>query len=171
VSCGTASAASSGVPSKLRQLCFELVTPRLNFLADGCLDPGFEVLQLRNRHRLESHFSHPFELTARHRINRLVCHISYALGDRFGQTLIFNKAIRARSREGKMNFRMSKTPKVYLDAKFKHRKHRVEGKIGQALIAEVLHEWEETGEAMRYLRPTDAEPALKTKRCQICGVE
>jgi hypothetical protein len=50
-----------------------------------------------------------------------------------------------------MKLRMSKTLKFYVDAECEHRKSRVENMSRQALVAKVLHEWEEVGEAMRYL--------------------
>jgi hypothetical protein len=52
-----------------------------------------------------------------------------------------------------MKSRMSKTLKFWVDVECEHRKHRVAGESKQAFVAEILHEWEELGEAMRYLRP------------------
>jgi hypothetical protein len=51
-----------------------------------------------------------------------------------------------------MNFRTSRTLQFWVDVECEHRKHRAAGKSKQALVAEILHEWEEIGEAMRYLR-------------------
>jgi hypothetical protein len=50
-----------------------------------------------------------------------------------------------------MELRMSKTLKMWVDVACEQRKARVAGKTRQALVAEVLHEFEEAGEAMRYL--------------------
>jgi hypothetical protein len=51
-----------------------------------------------------------------------------------------------------MNLRLSETLKFWVDAEREQRKRRPSSKSKQALIAEILHEWEEAGEAMRYLR-------------------
>jgi hypothetical protein len=50
-----------------------------------------------------------------------------------------------------MKFRISKTLKFWIDVACDERKTRTPPKSKQSLIAEVLHEWEEVGEAMRYL--------------------
>jgi hypothetical protein len=50
-----------------------------------------------------------------------------------------------------MKLRMSKTLKFWVDVEYECRKNQVESKSKQALVAEILHEWEELGEAMRYL--------------------
>jgi hypothetical protein len=51
-----------------------------------------------------------------------------------------------------MKLRISKTLKLWIDVECEQRKAQAPPKSKQALIAEVLHEWEEVGEAMRYLR-------------------
>jgi hypothetical protein len=51
-----------------------------------------------------------------------------------------------------MKLRISKTLKFWVDVACEQRKTRTPSKSKQALIAEILHEWEEAGEAMRYLR-------------------
>ena len=51
-----------------------------------------------------------------------------------------------------MKLRISKTLKFWVDVACEQRKARTPSKSRQSLIAEVLHEWEEVGEAMRYLR-------------------
>ena len=60
-----------------------------------------------------------------------------------------------------MKLRISKTLKLWVDVACEQRKVRTPPKSGQSLIAEVLHEWEEAGEAMRYLR-TDGKIAWKS---------
>ena len=60
-----------------------------------------------------------------------------------------------------MKLRISKTLKLWVDVECEQRKTRISSKSKQALIAEVLHEWEEAGEAMRYLR-TDGKIAWKS---------
>jgi hypothetical protein len=59
-----------------------------------------------------------------------------------------------------MKFRIAKTLKFWVDVACEQRKAQTPAKREQALIAEVLHEWEEVGEAMRYLR-ADGEIAWK----------
>ena len=59
-----------------------------------------------------------------------------------------------------MKTRISKTLKFWIDVACEQRKAQTPGKSKQSLIAEVLHEWEEAGEAMRYLR-TDGKIAWK----------
>jgi hypothetical protein len=51
-----------------------------------------------------------------------------------------------------MKLRISKTLKFWVDVACEQRKARTPSESKQALIAEVLHDWEEAGEAMRYLR-------------------
>ena len=51
-----------------------------------------------------------------------------------------------------MKLRLSKTLTFWLDVACGQRKRDAAGKSKQALVAQVLHEWEEAGEAMRYLR-------------------
>jgi hypothetical protein len=51
-----------------------------------------------------------------------------------------------------MKTRISKTLRFWVDVACEQRKVRTPPKSKQSLIAEVLHEWEEAGEAMRYLR-------------------
>ena len=51
-----------------------------------------------------------------------------------------------------MKPRISKTLKFWVDVACEQRKAANSHKSKQALIAKVLHEWEEVGEAMRYLR-------------------
>jgi hypothetical protein len=51
-----------------------------------------------------------------------------------------------------MKLRLSKTLKFWVDVACEERKTRAPTKSKQALVAEVLHEWEEAGEAKRYLR-------------------
>ena len=51
-----------------------------------------------------------------------------------------------------MKFRISKTLKFWVDVACEQRKAQTPRKSKRALIAQVLHEWEEAGEAMRYLR-------------------
>jgi hypothetical protein len=51
-----------------------------------------------------------------------------------------------------MKTRISKTLRFWVDVACGQRKVRTPPKSKQSLIAEVLHEWEEAGEAMRYLR-------------------
>jgi hypothetical protein len=51
-----------------------------------------------------------------------------------------------------MKTRISKTLKLWMDVACEQRKTRTPSKSKQALIAEILHEWEAAGEAMRYLR-------------------
>jgi hypothetical protein len=58
-----------------------------------------------------------------------------------------------------MKLRIS-TLKVWLDVACEQRKAQTPAKSKQALFVEVLHEWEEAGEAMRYLR-TDGKIAWK----------
>jgi hypothetical protein len=50
-----------------------------------------------------------------------------------------------------MKLRMSKTLKFWVDVACEQRKARRPAKSKQTLVAEVLHEWEEAGDAMRYL--------------------
>jgi transposase-like protein len=50
-----------------------------------------------------------------------------------------------------MNCRMSNTLKFWVDAECERRKNQTEGKSKRVLTAKLLHEWEEAGEAMRYL--------------------
>jgi hypothetical protein len=57
-----------------------------------------------------------------------------------------------------MKFRVSKAFKFWVDVACEQRKMRTPSKSKQSLIAEVLHEFEEAGEAMRYLR-TDGKIA------------
>jgi hypothetical protein len=59
-----------------------------------------------------------------------------------------------------MKVRMSKTLKFWVGVACEERKARTRLKSKQSLIAEVLHEWEEAGEAMRYLR-TDGKIGWK----------
>jgi hypothetical protein len=51
-----------------------------------------------------------------------------------------------------MKLRMTKKLKFWVDVACEQRKVRTSGTTGQALIAEVLHEFEQAGDAMRYLR-------------------
>jgi hypothetical protein len=51
-----------------------------------------------------------------------------------------------------MELRISKTLKLWVDVACEQKKMRTPSKTKQALSVEVLHEWEEAGEAMRYLR-------------------
>jgi hypothetical protein len=50
-----------------------------------------------------------------------------------------------------MKLRMSGTLKFWVDAECEQRKARTPPKSRQNLVTEVLHEWEEAGDAMRYL--------------------
>jgi hypothetical protein len=50
-----------------------------------------------------------------------------------------------------MKTRISKTLKFWVDVACEERKTRTPGKTRPALVAEILYEWEEAGEAMRYL--------------------
>ncbi len=50
-----------------------------------------------------------------------------------------------------MKLRISKTLKLWIDVACEKRKLQTFKSCKQALIAKVLHEWEEVGEAMRYL--------------------
>jgi hypothetical protein len=50
-----------------------------------------------------------------------------------------------------MKSRMSKTLKFWVDVACEQRKSHAPGKSRQTLIAQLLHEWEKAGEAMRYL--------------------
>ena len=59
-----------------------------------------------------------------------------------------------------MKLRVSKTLKFWVDVACEQRRARTPLKSKQSLIAEVLREWEEAGEAMRYLR-TDGKIAWK----------
>jgi hypothetical protein len=51
-----------------------------------------------------------------------------------------------------MKLRMTKTLKFWVDDACEQRKAHTPRKRRQALIAEVLHEFEQAGDAMRYLR-------------------
>jgi hypothetical protein len=51
-----------------------------------------------------------------------------------------------------MKLRMTKTLKFWVDVACEQRKARTAPKSRQALTAEVLHEFEQAGDAMRYLR-------------------
>ena len=51
-----------------------------------------------------------------------------------------------------MKLHLSKTLRFWVDVACEQRKTRTPTKSKQALVAEVLHEWEEAGEAKRYLR-------------------
>jgi hypothetical protein len=51
-----------------------------------------------------------------------------------------------------MKLRLSKTLQFWVDVACEQRKTRTPRKSKQDRIAQVLHEWEEAGEAMRYLR-------------------
>jgi hypothetical protein len=50
-----------------------------------------------------------------------------------------------------MKTRISKTLKLWVEVACGQRKVRTPPKSRRSLIAEVLHEWEEAGDAMRYL--------------------
>jgi hypothetical protein len=50
-----------------------------------------------------------------------------------------------------MKLRISKTLKFWVDVECEQRKDRVASKSKRALIAEVLHDFEQVGDAMRYL--------------------
>ena len=50
-----------------------------------------------------------------------------------------------------MRFRMSRILRFWVDVECERRKVKAADKSGQALIAEVLLEFEEAGDAMRYL--------------------
>jgi hypothetical protein len=52
----------------------------------------------------------------------------------------------------KMKLRMTKKLKFWVNVECEQRKVRTSGTTGQALIAEVLHEFELAGDAMRYMR-------------------
>jgi hypothetical protein len=52
-----------------------------------------------------------------------------------------------------MNLRMTKKLKFWIDVACSQRRAPASPKGRQALIAEVLHEFEQAGDAMRYLRP------------------
>jgi hypothetical protein len=60
-----------------------------------------------------------------------------------------------------MKTRISKTLKFWIDVACEQRKAQTPGKSKQSLIAEVLQEWEQVGEAMRYLR-ADGKIGWKT---------
>jgi hypothetical protein len=51
-----------------------------------------------------------------------------------------------------MKLRLSKTLKFWVDVECEQRNASTPPKSKQALTEEILREWEETGEAMRYLR-------------------
>ena len=51
-----------------------------------------------------------------------------------------------------MKLRLSKTLRFWVDIACEQRKRDAAGKSKQAVVAQVLHEWEEAGEATRYLR-------------------
>ena len=65
-----------------------------------------------------------------------------------------------------MKLRMTKKLKVWVDVACEQRKVRTPPKSKQSLIAEVLHEWEEAGEAMRYLN-RDGQIAWKATASMI----
>jgi hypothetical protein len=50
-----------------------------------------------------------------------------------------------------MNLRLSKTLKLWVDVACEERRAQTPVRSRQALIAKVLREWEEAGDAMRYL--------------------
>jgi hypothetical protein len=51
-----------------------------------------------------------------------------------------------------VNLRITKVLNLWIDAEYEQRKASTPSKNKQALIAAILHEWEEMGDAMRYLR-------------------
>jgi hypothetical protein len=62
------------------------------------------------------------------------------------------KQLKGEASRGPMKLRISKTLKFWVEVACEQRKVRTPPKSKQSLIAEVLHEWEEAGEATRYLR-------------------
>ena len=66
-----------------------------------------------------------------------------------------------------MKLRISKTLKFWVDVACEQRKLQNPNKSKQALIAKVLHEWEEVGEAMRYLGPTEKLAGQLHRECSI----
>ena len=62
-----------------------------------------------------------------------------------------------------MNFRISKVLRFWVDVACEQRKANVPAKSKQALIAEVLHEMEQAGDAMRYMR-SDGKIGWKATR-------
>jgi hypothetical protein len=57
-----------------------------------------------------------------------------------------------RTRWKKTKLRMTKKLKFWVDVAYEQRKAHPTPKSRQALIAEVLHEFEQAGDAMRYVR-------------------
>jgi hypothetical protein len=70
------------------------------------------------------------------------------------------KQLKGETPRGPMKLRISKILKFWVEVACEQRKVRTPPKSEQSLIAQVLHEWEEAGEAMRYLR-TDRKIAWK----------
>jgi hypothetical protein len=70
------------------------------------------------------------------------------------------KQLKGEAPRGPIRLRISKTLKFWVDVACEQRKVQIPPKSKQSLIAEVLHDWEEAGEAMRYLR-TDGTIAWK----------
>jgi hypothetical protein len=54
-------------------------------------------------------------------------------------------------RRSDMKIRIAKMLKFWVDVECEHRKNRNADKRRQALVAKILREWEEAGEAMRFV--------------------
>jgi hypothetical protein len=63
----------------------------------------------------------------------------------------FRNEMQHKDETQRMKLRISKILRFWVDAACERRKARGLAKSKQSLIAEVLHEWEEAGDAMRYL--------------------
>jgi hypothetical protein len=61
------------------------------------------------------------------------------------------KQLKGEAPKGPIRLRISKTLKFWVDVAREQRMRGAAGKSKRAVIAQVLHEWEEVGEAMRYL--------------------
>jgi hypothetical protein len=53
-----------------------------------------------------------------------------------------------------MKFRMDKTLRFWVDCSYEDKKHETLNRTRAELIAEILHEYERSGDAMRYLDHT-----------------
>ena len=63
-----------------------------------------------------------------------------------------------------MKFRMDKTLRFWVDCSYEDRKHEIPNRTRAELIAEILGEYEQAGDAMRYLNAKD-QIAWKASPC------
>jgi hypothetical protein len=70
----------------------------------------------------------------------------------YPQNANLTKTLNGEDQGEHMELRMTKTLKFWIDVAYEQRKARSSPKGRHSLVAEILHEFEQAGDAMRYLR-------------------